>query len=189
MIDTRTDADILAALGLPRSLSLRSLRSGVAEHDAPKSGDVTPFQRSRALAALELARRVAALSPAPTLDSPEAVAEWIRPQLETLTDETFRVLALDSRHRLLASVQIANGGRHSVAVTPADCFRAVLPYGPRSVIFTHNHPSGDPYPSEEDKSLTYRLTRAGDVLGIAVQDHIVIGARGAFSSFRHLGLI
>lgn len=189
MVDTRTDAEILAALGLPRSLSLRSLRAGTTEHDAPTPRDITPFQRSRALAALELARRVAALAPAPKLDSPEAVADWIRPQLDTLTDETFRALALDSRHKLLGAVEVARGGRHAVAVTPQDCFRAVLPYGPRSVIFCHNHPSGDPYPSEEDKALTYRLTRAGDVLGITVQDHIVIGARGAFSSFRQLGLI
>ncbi len=97
-------------------------------------------------------------------------------------------MALDSKHRLLGEKIVATGGRHSVAVTPADVFQAALPFRPRSIVAFHNHPSGDPQPSEEDKALTYRLARAGEVLGVTLVDHIVLGSQ-SFASFKQLGLL
>jgi DNA repair protein RadC len=144
----------------------------------------------RILAAFELGRRLhCELAPAkPRLDSPEIVAAYLTPRHAAHPNEVFGMLALDSRHRLLGERVVATGGRHSVAVTPADVFQAALPYRPRSVIAFHNHPSGDPHPSEEDKALTYRLARSGEVLGIALVDHIVLGS-GSFASFKQLGLL
>ena len=119
---------------------------------------------------MELGRRVHCeeAPPRPRLDSPEAVAGYLTPRHATHPHEVFGILALDSRHRLLGEKVVATGGRHSVAVTPADVFQTALPYRPRSVVAFHNHPSGDPHPSEEDKALTYRLARSGEVLGIAL---------------------
>jgi DNA repair protein RadC len=144
----------------------------------------------RILAAFELGRRLhCEQAPArPRLDAPEVVAAYLTPRHAAHPNEVFGMLALDSRHRLLGEKVVASGGRHSVAVTPADVFQAALPYRPRSVIAFHNHPSGDPHPSEEDKALTYRLARSGEVLGIALVDHIVLGS-GSFASFKQLGLL
>ena len=144
----------------------------------------------RILAAFEIGRRLHCEdgSPRPRLDTPEAVAAYLSPRHATHPGEVFGILALDSRHRLLGEKVVATGGRHSVAVTPADVFQTALPYRPRSVVAFHNHPSGDPHPSEEDKALTYRLARSGEVLGIALVDHIVLGGR-SFSSFKQLGLL
>lgn len=144
----------------------------------------------RILAAFELGRRLHAedAPPKPRLDSPEAVAAHLLPRHASHASEVFGIVALDSKHRLLGEKIVATGGRHSVAVSPADVFQAALPFRPRSVVAFHNHPSGDPQPSEEDKALTYRLARSGEVLGIALVDHIVLGGR-AFASFRQLGLL
>jgi len=144
----------------------------------------------RILAAFELGRRLHCEDgpQRPRLDSPELVAAFLAPRHAAHAGEVFGILALDSKHRLLAEKVVATGGRHSVAVTPADVFQAALPYRPRSVVAFHNHPSGDPHPSEEDKSLTYRLARSGEVLGIALVDHIVLGGQ-SFASFKQLGLL
>ncbi len=144
----------------------------------------------RILAAFELGRRLHCEEGPikPRLDSPETVAAYLTPRHATHPSEVFGILALDSKHRLLGEKIVATGGRHSVAVTPADVFQAALPYRPRSVVAFHNHPSGDPHPSEEDKALTYRLARSGEVLGIALVDHIVLGGQ-AFASFKQLGLL
>jgi DNA repair protein RadC len=144
----------------------------------------------RVLAAFELGRRLHCedAPPKPRLDSPELAAAYLAPRHGAHAAEVFGILALDSRHKLLGEKIVATGGRHSVAVTPADVFQAALPYRPRSVIAFHNHPSGDPHPSEEDKALTYRLARSGEVLGVALVDHIVLGSR-SFASFKQLGLL
>ena len=144
----------------------------------------------RILAAFELGRRLhrEEAPQKPRLDTPEAVAAYLTPRHAAHSSEVFGILALDSRHRLLGEKIVATGGRHSVAVSPADVFQTALPFRPRSVVAFHNHPSGDPHPSEEDKALTYRLARSGEVLGIALVDHIVLGGR-SFASFKQLGLL
>lgn len=141
-------------------------------------------------AAFELGRRLHCeqAPQRPKLDSPELVAAYLTPRHAAHSCEVFGILALDSKHRLLGERIVAQGGRHSVAVTPADVFQAALPYRPRAVVVFHNHPSGDPHPSEEDKALTYRLARSGEVLGIALVDHIVVGG-ASFASFKQLGLL
>jgi len=182
----------LSVFELARDLSAAGLR-GLAETPplalARRRG-LGPAKALRLLAAFELGRR--ALCPhetaRPRLDSPEAAAAYLTPRHSAHPAEVFGILALDSKHRLLGEKVVATGGRHSVAVTPADVFQAALPYRPRSVVVFHNHPSGDPHPSEEDRALTYRLARSGEVLGIALVDHIVVGG-GSFASFRQLGLL
>lgn len=151
---------------------------------------LTQARAARLIAAVELGRRcLRETAPRPKLGSPEEVAAYLSPRHSGHPTERFGLVALDSRHKLLGEVVCATGGRHSVAITPADVYRAALPFGPRSIVAFHNHPSGDPYPSEEDKALTYRLARAGEVVGVALVDHIVLGSNGSFASFKQLGLL
>lgn len=177
---------------LSLELSARGLRA-LAQAEALALGRHPGLGHVRALrllAAFELGRRLHCedAPPRPRLDTPELVASYLTPRHAAHGSEVFGVLALDSRHRLLGQKIVATGGRHSVAVSPADVFQTALPFRPRSVVAFHNHPSGDPHPSEEDKALTYRLARAGEVLGIALVDHIVLGGR-SFASFKQLGLL
>lgn len=151
---------------------------------------VRPSQVAKAQAAIELGRRLCTepTKTRPRLDAPEKVAAYLLPHHAARETEAFGMIALDSRQRVLGEAIIATGGRHAVAVTPADVFQAALPFRPRSIVVFHNHPSGDPHPSEEDKALTYRLARAGEVMGINLADHIVLGGL-SFASFRQLGLL
>jgi DNA repair protein RadC len=177
---------------LSRELDAQGLRSlaGMPPVALARHPGLGLAKALRILAAFELGRRLhCEQGPArPRLDSPEVVAAYLTPRHAAHPNEVFGILALDSRHRLMGEKIVATGGRHSVAVTPADVFQAALPFRPRSVVAFHNHPSGDPHPSEEDKALTYRLARSGEVLGIALVDHIVLGG-GSFASFKQLGLL
>ena len=173
----------IAALGL-RSLAQASPRSLAQRRGLGLA------KALRIAAAFELGKRLQYESEPkrPRVDSPEAAAAYLTPRHSGHGSEVFGILALDSRHRLLGQKVVAMGGRHSVGVTPADVFQAAIPFRPRSVVAFHNHPSGDPTPSEEDKALTYRLARSGEVVGIALADHIVLGGC-SFSSFKQLGLL
>jgi DNA repair protein RadC len=198
-----THAELLAVLlgsgstgksvfDLSRELSARGLQA-LAQTEAMSLGrhpGLGLAKALRVLAAFELGRRLHCeeAPPRPRLDTPEAVAAYLTPRHASHASEVFGILALDSRHRLLGEKVVATGGRHSVAVSPADVFQTALPFRPRSVVAFHNHPSGDPHPSEEDQALTYRLARSGEVLGIALVDHIVLGGR-SFASFKQLGLL
>jgi len=179
------DAASVAAEG-PRTIA----RAGSVAALTTAFPGLTKARASRLIAAVELGRRCMDESePRARLDSPELVAAYLSPRHSGHATERFGIVALDSRHRLLGERIVATGGAHAVAVTPADTYRAAMPFSPRSVVAFHNHPGGDPTPSEEDKALTYRLARAGEVLGIALVDHIVLGSSGSFASFKQLGLI
>jgi DNA repair protein RadC len=180
-------------LALARDLAADGLTSlaRLSPHLLAQRRGIGLAKALRLIAAFELGRRLSAGSTPetrPRLDSPDNVAAYLFPRHADHPHEVFGVLALDSRHRLLGERVVATGGRHSVSVTPADVFQSVLPLRPRCVVAFHNHPGGDPDPSEEDKALTHRLVRSGEVLGIPLVDHVILGGR-RFSSFRQLGLI
>jgi DNA repair protein RadC len=105
------------------------------------------------------------------------------------TQECFAVLALDSAHRPLGRpVLVAVGTAGGVSVHPRDVFRAAVRKNAVAIIVAHNHPSGDPEPSQEDRDLTARLTDAGDLLRIAVLDHILL-AGDRWASLADRGLV
>jgi len=95
--------------------------------------------------------------------------------------ESFWALHLDIRHRIVDIDRVSVGNMTSVEVRPAEVFRGALLTGAQDLIFVHNHPSGDPAPSPQDRLLTARLKNAGDLLGIGVIDHVVIGSEGCVS--------
>jgi DNA repair protein RadC len=121
------------------------------------------------------------------LRGPDQVAEYLGPELRVLAQEQLRAVLLDTKLHVLGTPLIYQGGLNATAVRLADCFREAVRLGADSLILVHNHPSGDPTPSPEDVRLTADAARAGEVLGIAVLDHIVIGRPG-YVSLRERGL-
>ena len=128
-------------------------------------------------AALELSRRLEADAgdrPKPVLKSPDDVAAEVRRQLKGKKKEHFVVLCLDTRNRLIGSRLVSIGSLDTSIVHPREVFREAVSSCAASVIFAHNHPSGDPEPSKEDIELTKRLAKAGEIMGIDVLDHIIV---------------
>ena len=134
-------------------------------------------------AALELGRRAAGERPARGRRIVSAHDIWthLRARLAGCSVEEFWALALDVRHRVLWESCLARGSLTGVEVHPRDAFRPLIRGGAAAVIFCHNHPSGDPSPSRQDIDLTTRLREVGDLCGIAVLDHVVVGTDGFVS--------
>jgi DNA repair protein RadC len=96
------------------------------------------------------------------------------------------VILLDARHRVLRSEMISQGTLTASLVHPREVFRPALRDAAAALVLVHNHPSGDPTPSAEDREVTARLASAGEILGVRVLDHIVVAERG-YSSLREQG--
>lgn len=139
-------------------------------------------------AALELGRRVAAATPGerPQVRSAHD-AYLLLADMADLEQETLRVLLLDTRGRVLAIPTIYVGNVNTTLVRPAEIFREAIRRNAVSMIIAHNHPSGDSTPSPEDIALTRDLVAAGQLLGIRVLDHLIIG-RGQYTSLREHGV-
>ena len=134
-------------------------------------------------AATELARRLgsSALLRGDAIRCAEDAYLRVRSRLSMLRQEVFIALALDGRHRVLALRRVAQGSATCVEVHPREVFGPAVRAGAAAAIVAHNHPSGDPEPSGEDLDLTLRLQRAGDLMGIPLLDHLVVGAGGYVS--------
>ena len=142
------------------------------------------------VAAFELLRRLPATdgSERPVLQAPEDVAYIFSPKLRDLHHEEFWALLLTTSNHLISERRITSGTLNSSLVHPRECFAEAITAKAASVIFVHNHPSGNPEPSQEDIAITRQLTEAGKILGIPVYDHVIIGG-GQFSSFAQRGLL
>lgn len=112
---------------------------------------------------------------APLLDTPERVAELLREDNVAYAVETLQVVLLNTRRRLLRVECISQGTLDSLLVHPREVFRCAICAGAASIVLAHNHPSGDPTPSEADIRVTRDLIRAGQLLRLEVLDHIIIG--------------
>ncbi|MCD6339030.1 MAG: DNA repair protein RadC, partial [Verrucomicrobia bacterium] len=128
-------------------------------------------------AALALARRMAQeIIPADKpLNSPQAAASLLREEMRRYEVEHFEVLLLNTRHRLIGRETLAKGTLDGVLVHPRDVFRPAVLARAAAIIVAHNHPSGDPTPSEQDIRITRDLIRAGKLLQIEVLDHLILG--------------
>jgi len=141
-------------------------------------------------AAVELARRLATLraTPSPLVETAEQAAAIVRPWLADKKKEHFVALLLDTRHRLIRRATISIGSLSASLVHPRELFKDAIAASAAAVILAHNHPSGDATPSDHDVALTHRLVEAGQLLGIEVLDHLVIGSSET-ASLRGLGLL
>ena len=141
-------------------------------------------------AALELGRRLSleARDAGVPLRGPQDVVAVYAPRLQELPVEEFHVAVLDAQHRLERDVLVTRGLLNSSLVHPREVFREAIAERAAAVILVHNHPSGDPTPSAEDRAVTEQLVAAGRLLDIPVHDHIIVG-RGRYVSFAEAGLL
>ena len=140
-------------------------------------------------AAFEIGRRLSTQAPAyksKELTNPEKVYRLIKSKLKDYYKEHFYIIALNSRNYSIAEVSV--GSLNASVVHPREVFAEAIKNKAVSVVFAHNHPSGDPEPSEDDLVLTKRLVESGKILGIEVADHIIV-AKDDFFSFKNKGLI
>jgi len=146
-------------------------------------------------AAFSLAQRLSAHRGQETyLHGPEDVAGLLREEFRLLDRESFRVLLLNTKNKLLKIHQVSLGSLNASIAHPREIFKEAVLHSAASVILTHNHPSGDPSPSPEDIQTTRRLVEAGRALMIEVSDHVIVGKSTVsrskdYVSFRELGLL
>ena len=128
-------------------------------------------------AGFALARRMAEelRQEAPLLETPEAIANLLREGNRLRDVETFQIVLLNTRRRLIDVKDITNGTLDTILVHPREVFKCAIAANAAAVVLAHNHPSGDPTPSEADIKVTRDLIRAGQLLKIEVLDHVIIG--------------
>ncbi len=146
---------------------------------------IGPAKASQLKAAAELGRRLAVATPEdrPTIQSPEDAAGLLLYEMGALEQEHLRVLLLDTRNRLMRTVEVYRGSLNASLVRVGEVLRDAVRSNAAAVIVVHNHPSGDPTPSPEDVALTRAIVEAGNLLDIEVLDHLVIG-KGRFVSLK-----
>ncbi len=153
--------------------------------------------RDKAIAlksAFTLARRMAAelREEGPTLDNPDIIADLLREENRAYEVEHFQVLLLNTRRKLIRVDQVSQGTLDTILVHPREVFKSAVAASASAIVLVHNHPSGDPTPSEADIKVTRDLIRAGQVLKIEVLDHVILGRRSKersrdYVSLRELG--
>lgn len=152
---------------------------------------VGPAKAITIKAALELGRRFVgdkANRKVTTLSNAKEVARFYLPSLTNLKQEVFMVTLLNAKNRVIRSVTVSEGGLDATLARPRDVFAPAVREGAKGVILVHNHPSGDPNPSRSDINLTAQLKEAGELMGINVHDHVIIGD-GEWFSFAESGLL
>ncbi len=176
------DARVVAEALLRRSGGLLGLAAAAPGEFGGHAG-VGPAKRASLVAALELGRRLAArrLRAGDPVRGPGDVHRHFHARLRHARHERFFALLLDGRHRLLREVVVSQGTLTASLVHPREVFRPALREGAAALVLAHNHPSGDPTPSPEDREVTDRLVEAGGLLGVPVLDHVVVAERGFVS--------
>lgn len=139
---------------------------------------IGPVKAIQIAAAVELGKRLAAFSEEalPQIRGPADVARLLMPELRDATQEEFRILLLNTQNQVLRVSTITVGLLDESLVHPRELFREALRHNAAAIIAAHNHPSGDPTPSQQDIAVTRRLRQAGDLMGIELLDHIILGA-------------
>jgi DNA repair protein RadC len=183
------DALALAAWLLQRHRGLAGLATAEGAELARSPG-VGPAKSATLVAALELGRRLAArrMRSGDPVRGPADVFRHFHARVRQWRHERFFVLLLDGRHRMLREVVISQGTLTASLVHPREVFRPALREAAAAMVLVHNHPSGDPTPSAEDREITTRLAEVGNLLGIPVLDHVVVAERG-WASLVELGAI
>jgi len=168
---------------LSRFGSLKGIAGASVEELSQVKG-IGVAKASQIKAAFELANRVEGYSEAgnkPLVKTPEDVVGLVRGRLKGKKKEHFLALLLDTRNQLIKVAEISVGSLDSSLVHPREVFKEAISATAASVIFAHNHPSGDPTASEDDIRLTKRLAEVGEIVGIDVLDHIIISDKNYLS--------
>ena len=151
---------------------------------------IGPAKAAKVLAALDLGRRAAeeARPEREKLHCARTVYEAMRLRMRDLDNEEFHVLLLNTQNELLRDVRVSVGTADMSLVHPRDVFKSALAEAATSLVLVHNHPSGEPSPSPEDRAITMQLHTAGQMLSIPVMDHVIVG-EGRYYSFKEAGLL
>ncbi|MFZ5652430.1 MAG: RadC family protein [Bacillota bacterium] len=164
------------------------VQAGVEELSVIKG--MGPVKAAQLKAALEIGRRVAAVSESlrPSIKGPEDAAFMVMEEMRHLDREHFCALLLNTKHQVVARETVSVGTLNTSVVHPRELFKAAIKRSAAAIILVHNHPSGDPTPSREDREITRRLSEAGTIIGIEVLDHIIIGDN-KFVSLKAMGVL
>lgn len=179
----------LARTLLSRHQSLSEL-SGANISELKKVKGIGDAKAISLIAAFELAKRTGnnPFEDKTKFTSPEDIAAYFIPRMKNEKVENFIVCLLDTSNRLFREVKVSEGTLNATIVHPREVFREAISYSAASIVVVHNHPSGNPEPSNQDKAITKQLVSAGEVIGIKVLDHLII-AGNTFTSFVQIGLI
>ncbi|MBI4285317.1 MAG: DNA repair protein RadC [Chloroflexi bacterium] len=157
--------------------------AGASVEELSKIKGIGLAKAAQLKAAFELANRLDEKTGAKLpVKTPEDVADLVRSHLRGKKREHFLAILLDTRNQLIKVAEIAIGSLDTSVVHPREVFKEAISASASSVIFVHNHPSGDPEASTDDIKLTKRLAQAGEIIGIEVLDHVIIGDK------KHLSL-
>ena len=161
---------------------------GKKNYETLLTAGLTKSEAQRLIAAIEIGKRIAASDTEVRnhITSPGDAAKFLMPRLRHGTHEEFLTILLNTKNRVIKTERIAEGSLTSAVVHPREVFASAIVNHAAAILVAHNHPSGDPYPSSEDRHLTKSLEEAGKTLGIPLMDHIVIGD-GRYYSFREHG--
>jgi len=201
-----TDAEVLAAVlhlpegAEPRASELLARYGSLSALSRCTVQEIAAFPTIGERRAMHL---VAAFTLAPRMareryarrkvDSPELVYDLLAHEMHQLHKESLRVILLDTRYHLLWTEEVSLGSVNESIAHPRDVFRPAIIASAYAVIVAHNHPSGDPSPSQSDHSLTRRLAEAAELLQIKLLDHVIIGApaegRQSYFSFKEAGIL
>ncbi len=163
-------------------------------HDLAPIPGIGFAKATQLVAAFEIGQRLAREKLSDQkIDSPELVHELLGPEMRRLSKESLRVILLDTRYHLIRTEEVSVGSLNESIAHPRDVFRPAVISSAYAVIVVHNHPSGDPSPSQTDHSLTRRLAEAAELLQIKLLDHVIIGAPGegspGYFSFKEAGVL
>ncbi len=162
-------------------LKLSALKKQLGIGDAKSCQIIACFELGRRLASFKEDKK-------PAIKSAEDIANLFAPEMETLEKEHFKGIYLDSRKRIIKQENIFIGSLNESVVHPREIFKIAIEENAAAIILLHNHPSGDPSPSSFDIEITKELIKAGDLLGIPVLDHVIIG-KEKYLSFKEREMI
>lgn len=173
--------DLLKDARLARTQDVRELT---------RISGIGPAKATVILAALEMGRRLAGAGTRPfrTIHCPEDGAMLVMPRLRYENHEHFLVVLLNSKGKVIGIEPVSEGSLNASVVHPREAFAPALLHHAAAILAVHNHPSGDPTPSREDRELTRTLWDTGKVMGIPLVDHLIIGD-GVYYSFKEHGLL
>ena len=183
-----------SAIGLAEHMLAKfSGLKGIATAGVEELGTIKGLGTAKAAqikAMVELGKRLAASvgHTRPTIRSPQDAVDLLMPELRDEPQEHFKGLFLNNKHEVLRIRTITIGSLTASIITPRELFREAISTNSAAVIIAHNHPSGDPAPSQEDIDVTKRICQAGEMIGIDVLDHLVIGD-GRWVSLKERGLL
>lgn len=168
-------------------------RCGTAEISGSVSG-IGPAKAAELCAAFEIGKRLArGREERPRLSGSQRAFEVLGPALQGMNQEVLHVGLLDTRLRLIRVAEVSRGSLNESIAHPREVFRPALTHSAYAVLVLHNHPSGDPSPSESDRRMTRKLAEAAQILDIRLADHLIVGnsegGRAPYFSFKEAGLL